>query len=104
MSITDKDFNLIHTDKILLKELFSIKDLVVSELIICSHEDVISSLGEELSIIGIISSLFDVLSEIVLFRDIKSSLQKLTIEQIIRLTLAFMRTFSEEQEIFENEV
>jgi hypothetical protein len=98
--MTDKDFNLIHTDKILLKELPILTRVIVQELIICSYENVISTLGEEIEIIGIVSSLFDVLTEIVVFRDIKPILHKLSIEQIVRLTLAFMKTYHEERELF----
>lgn len=77
--MTDKDFNLVHTDKILLKELAILTEIIIEELIICSYENVISSLGEEIEIIGIVSSLFDVLAEIVIFRDIKPIMHKLSI-------------------------
>lgn len=79
LSISDKDFNLVHTDKILMSGLFELSRTIVEELCICSDENVINTLGEEVSPNNIICSLYEVWAEIVMFDDIKPTLMELNV-------------------------
>ena len=79
LSVSDKDFNLVHTDKLLMKDLFNLSNLIIEELFICSSDKVINTLDEELSMDNIICSLYEVEAEIVLFNDIKPTLLEMNV-------------------------
>ena len=79
LSVSDKDFNLVHTDKLLMKDLFNLSNLIIEELFICSSDKVINTLDEELSMENIICSLYEVEAEIVLFNDIKPTLLEMNV-------------------------
>jgi hypothetical protein len=80
--------------------LFELSRTIVEELCICSYENVISTLGEEVSPNNIICSLYEVWAEIVLFYDIKPTLMELNVEQLVRITMGFMKTREDEIKLF----
>lgn len=79
LSLSEKDYNLVHTDKLLMKDLFNLSNLIIEELFICSNDNVVNTLGEEISLDSIISSLYEVEAEIVKFNDIKPTLMEMNV-------------------------
>ena len=93
LSLTDKAFNIECTDKLLMKELRSLAEVIINELFICSGREVLSSLSIQLEIVDFIASMFNLLSVLVQFQDLKASFESLTIETLIRLTFFYTQTF-----------
>jgi hypothetical protein len=60
-------------------------------------------INEDSYLVSMISAMLETLAEVTLFRDIQPTLQQISVEYLLRLTLGFLKTYEEELQMFEEQ-
>lgn len=73
-----------------MKGLFVMADTLITDLIALSDPTLMTRVGEDIDGSNLLAAMFGVLATTVEFKDLRSSFQRMNMEQLVRITLPYL--------------